>query len=95
MRYIRQNAAVVPAGSPSNRLEKLNIVHPEDLCDLRDVIANLASGVQRPCCAVPARPLLTLLEDYPGDNCQLPRATRSDRQRAYLQLEAQKEVAHG
>ena len=46
MRYIEAHHRGRALWITFNRPEKLNILHPEDLGDLRDVIADLASGVQ-------------------------------------------------
>lgn len=46
MRYIEAQLRGRALWITFNRPEKLNILHPEDLSELRDVIADLASGVQ-------------------------------------------------
>ncbi len=46
MRYIKAEHRGRALWITFNRPEKLNILHPEDLSELRDVIAGLASGVQ-------------------------------------------------
>ena len=46
MRYIEAQRRGRALWITFDRPQKLNILHPEDLTDLRDVIANLASGVQ-------------------------------------------------
>ncbi len=46
MRYIKAQRRGRALWITFDRPEKLNILHPEDLSELRDVIAGLASGVQ-------------------------------------------------
>ena len=46
MRYIKAQHRGRALWITFDRPEKLNIVHPEDLSELRDVIADLSSGVQ-------------------------------------------------
>src|SRR5271168_281003 len=46
MRYINADHRGQALWITFDRPEKLNILHPEDLSELRDVIAGLAAGVQ-------------------------------------------------
>ena len=46
MRYIKAQHRDRALWITFDRPEKLNILHPEDLSELRDVIAGLAAGVQ-------------------------------------------------